>query len=99
MRAVLGDRTLYLQLGQRIVLGHPEDSYEIRHDLAGETYHFVNRLKNDPDFENYDFSFIIGLDNANSFHSWVNADQLERMIRFVVAPRQGEVRDDRVNWW
>lgn len=74
--------------------------YEIKHQLKGETFHFVKRLL-DEDFakHEYDFSMIIGLDNANTFDKWVNYEYLEKMIRFVVVPRQGEVRDPSVNWY
>lgn len=63
--------------------------YEKKKKFAGETYHLVKTLTSDPDYENYNFSFIIGLDNANTFDKWVNYEELERMIRFVIVPRQG----------
>lgn len=63
--------------------------YEYKHQLAGETYHFVKKLINDPEYENFNFSFIIGYDNAITFDKWVNYTELEKMIRFVVVPRQG----------
>jgi nicotinic acid mononucleotide adenylyltransferase len=47
----------------------------------------------------YDFSFIIGLDNANTFDKWVNYEELERMARFVVVPRKGINRDPNVTWY
>lgn len=63
--------------------------YEKRKGLAGETYHLLNTLMNDKEYENYNFSFIIGLDNANSFNSWINYEELERLCRFIVVPRKG----------
>jgi len=74
--------------------------YEIRNKLGGETYNFVNRLLEE-DFakDKYDFSYIIGLDNANSFHNWVNFEDLERRIRFVVVSRKGIKRDESVDWY
>lgn len=64
--------------------------FEIRHQLRGETYAFVKRLLSDePLASRCDFAFIIGQDNANTFDRWVNAAELERMIRFVVVPRPG----------
>lgn len=63
--------------------------YEKKKNLAGETYHLLKTLMNDPDYENYNFSFIIGLDNANTFDKWVNYEKLERMSRFVIVPRKG----------
>jgi nicotinic acid mononucleotide adenylyltransferase len=42
---------------------------------------------------------IIGLDNANTFHKWVNYQDLERLAQFVVVPRKGVERDLNVNWY
>jgi len=64
--------------------------YEIVNQLSGETYQTVKL---------YDFSWIIGMDNANTFDTWVNYELLERMIRFVVVPRVGYVMDPKVNWY
>lgn len=75
-------------------------NYEIENDLSGETYHFVKRLQDEGFAKNrYDFSYAIGLDNANTFSKWVNYDFLERMIRFVVVARAGIKRDPNVNWY
>jgi nicotinate-nucleotide adenylyltransferase len=63
--------------------------YEKEKNMAGETYHLLKTLINDKDYENYNFSFIIGLDNANTFDTWVNYEELERMGKFVIVPRKG----------
>lgn len=63
--------------------------YEQQKQLAGETYHLVKTLLADKDYDNYNFSFIIGLDNANVFDTWYNYNDLERLIRFVIVPRKG----------
>ena len=75
--------------------------YEIKHELSGETYQLVKRLQSDPELlsDRFDFSLIIGMDNANTFDKWVNYENLERMIRFVVVPRVGVLRDSKVNWY
>jgi nicotinate-nucleotide adenylyltransferase len=73
--------------------------YEIRYELAGETFKLVKQLKNDPEYENFDFSFIMGLDNANTFHKWVNYEHLEKMMKFVVIPRKGYEIDEKVDWY
>jgi nicotinic acid mononucleotide adenylyltransferase len=39
------------------------------------------------------------MDNANTFNKWVNYEHLEKMIRFIVVPRLGEVRDEAVDWY
>jgi len=67
------------------------NDYEIRNDLAGETYHTMVKLMNE-DFakDQYEFSVIVGQDNANNFDKWVNYRHLERMCRFIVVSRMGE---------
>lgn len=74
--------------------------FEIKNKLSGETYNLFKRLKQDEKLNNkYKFSMIIGLDNANNFHKWVNFEELERMVRFIVVPRKGYDRDINVNWY
>jgi nicotinate-nucleotide adenylyltransferase len=74
--------------------------YEIVNQLAGETYYLFKRLKQEEELnKKYNFSLIIGLDNANTFDKWVNYTEVERMVRFVVVPRKGYVRDEKVNWY
>jgi len=73
--------------------------YEIRHKLSGETFKLVKQLKNDSEYENYDFSFIMAMDNANSFNKWVNYEHLEKMMKFVVVSRKGIERDTNVDWY
>ena len=74
--------------------------YEIENKLAGETYFFFKKLLADKRYtDQYEFSMIIGLDNANTFHKWVNYKYLEKMVRFIVVPRKGVVRDPDVNWY
>ena len=63
--------------------------FEIENKLQGETYYFVKKLKEETLNEQYHFSIVIGLDNANTFDHWVNYELLERLIRFVVMPRKG----------
>jgi len=75
-------------------------NYEIKNELAGETFNFFKRLKTDKELnEIFNFSMIIGEDNANTFDKWVNYKELERMVRFVVIPRKGVQLDLNVNWF
>ena len=74
--------------------------YEISNKLKGETFYFLKRLREEIELlETHQFSMIIGQDNANNFQKWVNFDELEKMIRFVVVPRQGVERDTNVDWY
>ena len=63
--------------------------YEIEHNLRGSWHEFLTALQEDPVYSEYDFSTVIGQDNANVFDRWVNADRLKRDHRFVVIGRQG----------
>lgn len=74
--------------------------YEVKNKLAGETYFFFKKLLSDQELnEKYEFSMIIGLDNANTFDKWVNYKYLEKMVRFIVVPRKGIERDPKVDWY
>ena len=74
--------------------------YEIKHQLHGETFHFLNKLIHDTAYESYRFAFILGLDRANSISSWYNSDELLKMdVPFIVVPRNGVKRDEFVTWY
>lgn len=74
--------------------------YEIKNQLAGETYYLVKKLKEEEELnKKYNFSVVIGLDNALTFDKWVNYDLLERLIRFVVVPRKGYTLNDYNMWF
>jgi len=73
--------------------------YEIKNKLAGETYKLVKQLSCDKLYDDFDFSFIMGIDNANTFHKWVNYEHLEKMMKFVIVPRKGYDRDPNVDWY
>jgi nicotinate-nucleotide adenylyltransferase len=74
--------------------------YEIENKLGGETYKTLKLLLQDKRLtEQHQFSMIIGMDNANVFHKWVNFEHLEKLISFVVVPRAGVERDTRVDWY
>lgn len=74
--------------------------YEIANQLSGETFHLVQRLLGEQMAKDqYDFSIIFGLDNANTFADWVNFEHLERLIRFVIVPRAGVAPLAGVNWY
>lgn len=64
--------------------------YEIENKLAGETYCFAKRLMAEDFAKNqYEFSFVLGLDVANRSDEWAGFDQLEKMMKFVVVSRAG----------
>lgn len=73
--------------------------YEIIHKLGGETYHFLRSLMDSEMVQTHEFSYIIGMDNAVNFDKWVNFEELERLVRFVIVPRVGEEPKSSVDWF
>lgn len=74
--------------------------YEIKHKMGGPTYNLMNRIIQDKEYKDtHHFSVIIGMDNANSFHEWVDYQYLEKLVRFVVIPRKGITPDPKVDWY
>ncbi len=71
--------------------------YEIDNKLAGESYQLAKRLQSDKD-SRYQFSMIIGQDNALTFDKWMNSVELRRIMRFIVVPREGEAALDPGSW-
>jgi nicotinate-nucleotide adenylyltransferase len=74
-------------------------TYEITNSLNGETYHLIKQLLEADFAKQFDFSIIIGMDNANTFDKWFNYKELEQMIQFVVVPRNGVKQDLKVMWY
>lgn len=74
--------------------------FEIEKQLKGETYQTVKLLQETPMAnDKYNFSWVIGMDNAKTFDKWVNYENLEKLIRFVVIPRKGYNFDPAINWF
>jgi nicotinate-nucleotide adenylyltransferase len=74
--------------------------YEIRKKFDQGTYYLMKELLDEDFVQNrYDFSLIIGQDNANTFDHWVEHTALQKLIRFIVVPRQGIDIDPSVDWY
>lgn len=82
--------------------------YEIENKLGGETYYLFKKLKVEETItienhtypaDKFRFYMIIGIDNANKFHTWVNFKELEKLAKFIVVPRKGIERDYSVDWY
>jgi len=64
--------------------------YEIKKDLAGDTYHLLNQLQHDPKYyDNYTFYFALGMDNALKMNTWSRYEEIQHMITCVVFNRMG----------
>jgi len=84
-RAVMADRRI------------KANSFEIDLKLSGETYKTSKALAEQ--YPEYDFAFIIGLDNANTIEKWVNSEYLIAHSTFIVVPRVGIERNNQINWF
>jgi len=74
--------------------------YEIRHQLHGETFHFLNKLIHDDEYENYRFFFVVGQDRADTIREWYNSEDLIKLgIGFICVPRKGYERNVNINWY
>lgn len=74
-------------------------NYEINNKLKRETIHLFEKLKEEKIYENYEFSMVIGMDQANNFYKWVNFLQLEKKVQFIVVPRKGNKLNLKVQWY
>ena len=63
------------------------------------TYDVLLRMMKYPSFKNLEFSYIIGMDNANEFHKWVNPEEIQKLVPFIVVPRDGVEPDPKVTWY
>lgn len=60
---------------------------EIKHEMVGGSIDIIKRIKTlSQGIVDYD-GFIIGLDQANSIHTWVDSDLLVKENKFVVVNR------------
>ena len=73
--------------------------YEIKNKIKGGTLSLYNILKEDKEYKDYDFSWIIGMDNANTIENWVNAEELLDKVKFIVIPRPGVKEDPTKTWY
>jgi nicotinate-nucleotide adenylyltransferase len=78
--------------------------YDIINEIKGDTFYFFKRLMNEKIIngrraDSYRFSFILGIDNANTFDTWVNFEELEKMAKFIVVKRKGVERNYNVDWY
>ena len=87
-----------------IVIGNEKNikafDYEIRNKLHGETYIFLDKLLNDEQYNECDFSFILSMDRANEIDKFYKSVELLKLpIRFIVCYRPGIKEDENVDWY
>lgn len=72
--------------------------YEIRNQIIGSTFEILNNVLI-PSYPDYDFTFIIGMDNANKIKSWLRWKELINTVKFVVVSRFGYNFPDYDDAW
>jgi nicotinate-nucleotide adenylyltransferase len=93
-------RLLMCQMAAKVDARIKVFDFEIQNQLQGETYQTVKLLQEtEMAKDKYNFSMVIGMDNAQTFDKWVNYEHLEKLIRFVVIPRKGYAFDPAVTWF
>ena len=73
--------------------------YEIHHKLSSGTLAFYKKLKSETKYNDYDFYFVIGMDQANNINKWVNYIVLINAVKFIVVPREGEKEKISSSWY
>lgn len=73
--------------------------YEFQHEILGGTCNLLNHISNNKCLFDYEFYFVIGMDNANNFHKWINYKELLEKAKFIVVPRKGFSRNANVDWY
>jgi nicotinate-nucleotide adenylyltransferase len=71
--------------------------YEIHHKVSSGTLDFYKKLKENTLYKNYDFYFVIGMDQANNIDKWVNSIVLINAVKFIILPREGE--KEKSSWY
>lgn len=71
--------------------------FEIKNKLNGSTFELITQLLESNLSILYDFSYIIGMDNANCFDQWHNYQKLKKIIKFIVLSRPGE--EQKETWF
>lgn len=72
-------------------------NYEIHHKLSAGTLAFYKKLKSEIKYANYDFYFVIGMDQANNINKWVNFIVLINAVKFIIVSREGE--KEKSSWY
>ena len=77
--------------------------FEITNKLTGGTYEYISKffdsIKSRDDRDEYEFYFIIGMDNAMVIDTYIKSDDLLNMIPFIVVDRDSVRYHQDSNLW
>jgi len=71
--------------------------FEIRNKLVDETY--PNMLKFLQYYNENQFYFVIGMDNANKIHTWGDYKNLINLLPFIIIPRKNYQKNNKIKWY
>ena len=63
------------------------NDFEIRHEIRGSTFEMLKELRKEYPLEEYRFSFLMGMDNANAIGHWENGQEFIDSIPVIVVNR------------
>jgi nicotinate-nucleotide adenylyltransferase len=73
--------------------------FEIENRLTGHTFDILGKFVAEYPPDEFDLSFLIGMDHANVIHTWGSGENLIKKFKFVVSERKGVKRDESVDWY
>lgn len=73
--------------------------HEIKHNLIGEPYDILTKILTDFKNENVKYYFAMGLDNANTIHTWPNYNKVINLLPFVIFSRVGISKNPFIIWY
>ncbi len=71
-------------------------SYEIDSNTNSYTYYTILHFKKT--FQNKTFYYILGEDSFLQLPQWYNYQKLVELVVFLVAPREGRISHERINF-
>lgn len=90
---------LAAHIDDRIYTSSYEITQHIDKRLTGSaTIDMIQLLLSD-NIQKHEYSYVIGMDNANHIDQWFKSAELRKLIPFVVVPRSGEKRNEEVDWY
>ncbi|WP_338971227.1 nicotinate-nucleotide adenylyltransferase [Spiroplasma endosymbiont of Panorpa germanica] len=73
------------------------NEYEIRKQSRSFTYETINYLKSQPEYQGFQFSFVMGSDQLDDFEKWDHFEELIKIIDFKVFLRSPEYNKEIVD--
>ena len=69
---------------------------DVEFALPRPSYTYLTLRKLREKYPDYEFSIIMGADNFENLNRWKNVEEIRQHVRFVVYPRMGSQKPDRL---